>query len=777
MNVWHAALVLAAASAPAVAQVDFATTIHPILASRCAACHLGDRPQAGLSFASRHAMLKGGASGPAIQPGNAASSLLVKRITGLQIPRMPMGGEPLTPPQIAAIRAWIDEGAPWPEPMSAPAPSAWTAPLAPRHPAVPDGPATNPIDRFLDAYFRDHNLGPLPVSSDNLFTRRAYYDLVGLPPGEEALARFRADPSPDKRARLTAALLADSNNYAGNWVSFWNDLLRNDQGVNYAGLRKSITPWLAHALETNMPYDEMVRELVNPQGPNAPDGFLLGVNWRGDVNASQTSYMQAAQNTAQVFLGINLKCASCHDSFINRYKLKQSYGMAAMFAPASPLELVRCDVKQGVMTGPAFVFPELGSIPPDASLAERHAAAARMFTSPANGRLARTLVNRYWQRLLGRGLVEPVDDMDARPWYPDLLDWLASDFAAHGYDLKYLIAEIMGSRAYQYAAVPGAPDRTQSYLFRGPQVRRLTAEQFADTVSSITGEWRILAEGTGAVYSREWQLKSTALSRALGRPIRDQVFTTRNDDATTLQALEMMNGDTLAKVLRRGARRLLRELPPAPENVFDSGPMRKGVAPIDIRIAGAKKLWLLVEDSGSYDPARSAAGWSNLTVTGPRGETKLAALPTVSKFDNVSLTVDGAKRDGIIGVPLGTTLVFPIEGLGLTRLRGAAVVDDAGKRDDIETSARFFIFTEQPDPDELVRVTGPAPVAPPAPAGGADALMDRLFLQAMARRPNAEERRIARGFLLPGGATQISASGLEDLLWSLLMHPEMQYLW
>ncbi len=772
-----AALLLTLAALPLPAQVDFATSVHPILAAHCAACHLGDHPQAGLSFATRETMLKGGHDGPAIVPGNSAASLLYLHVTGKKTPRMPMGGDPLTPAHIASIKGWIDEGAPWPESMSDKAAEPWDAPLAPRTPAVPAGNAPNPIDRFLSAYFHARAVQPPALTNDDLFVRRTYYDLLGLPPDEKILATFRADTHPDKRARLVATLLADNKNYTHNWISFWNDLLRNDQGVNYAGMRKSITTWLAHALETNMPYDEMVRELINPQGPNAPDGFLLGVNWRGDVNASQTPYMQAAQNTAQVFLGINLKCASCHDSFINRYKLRQSYGMAAIFAPTPQLELVRCDVKQGVMTDPAFLFPELGAIPQNASLDERRAAAARIFTSPADGRLARTLVNRYWQRLIGRGIVEPVDDMDARPWNPDLLDWLASDFTAHNYDLKHLLTQIMTSDVYQYASVPGAPDRTSSYIFHGPQVRRLTAEEFADTVSAVTGEWRILQEGANAEFSREWQLKSTALTRALGRPIRDQVFTTRDEDATTLQALELMNGETLAKALHRGARRLLNELPPAPENRFDSGDMRKGEKPVDIDVRGASELWLLIHDSGSYDPARSIAGWLDLTLEGPNGGVKLATLQPQTPLRVVNVTGNVNSPSLAQCPPLDSPVVFNIAGKGFTRLHGFAAVDDSGSRDDIETKVRFFVFFEKPDPDELVRVSGAPPLPAPTPASNAGALIDRLFWRLMARQPNGKERAIAREYLIPPGTTGISPSGLEDLLWSLLMHPEMQYLW
>src|SRR5258708_14996056 len=181
--------------------------------------------------------------------------------------------------------------------------------------------------------------------------------------------------------------------------------MSNDQGVNYAGTRKSITPWLRKARDNNMPFNEMASALLNPTGEGDPDGFLIGVNWRGDINASQTPFMQAAQNSAQVFLGVNLKCASCHDSFINQYKLKQSYGLAAMFAETSDLELVRCDAKTGKHTGPEFLFPEVAVKPVSDSLADRRKAAPLSFTNPENGRFARTLVNRYWQRLFGRGLV------------------------------------------------------------------------------------------------------------------------------------------------------------------------------------------------------------------------------------------------------------------------------------------------------------------------------------------------------------------------------------
>src|SRR6187551_295730 len=164
-----------------------------------------------------------------------------------------------------------------------------------------------PPGRFAASYLSRHGVTePQPVP-DAVFARRVHLDAQGLLPSPEALRAFLADTATDKRSRLVANLLADNQKYAENWISYWNDLLRNDEGVSYysetAG-RKSITDWLLASLMANRPYNEMVSKLLNPTEPTDPDGFLIGVNWRGTVSASQTPALQAAQNTAQVFLGV-----------------------------------------------------------------------------------------------------------------------------------------------------------------------------------------------------------------------------------------------------------------------------------------------------------------------------------------------------------------------------------------------------------------------------------------------------------------------------------------
>src|SRR5438132_2806414 len=180
--------------------------------------------------------------------------------------------------------------------------------------------------------------------------------------------------------------------------------------------------------------------------------------------------MQAAQNISQVFMGVNLKCASCHDSFINDWKLSDAYGLANIYAD-TPLELFECDKPTGAKAATQFLFPELGSIEAEAKKPERLKRLASLLTNKQNGRLSRTIINRLWQKFLGRGLIEPVDDMEQPAWNPDLLDWLAEDLAEHGYDLKRSIGQILTSRAYQLPSVNFGEVKENKFVFRGPAVR------------------------------------------------------------------------------------------------------------------------------------------------------------------------------------------------------------------------------------------------------------------------------------------------------------------
>ena len=466
--------------------IDFAHDVMPILKQHCAECHTGARREGGLAMNHREQLLSGGESGDAVVIGNANESELLSRIIsddeGL---RMPPDGPRVPSEEVAILRKWIESGLPWDAGITL-GDSAWEPPLAPRQvplPAAIDG-RDHPIDRLLDHDLAERKMVP-PVVSDALFFRRASLDAVGLLPTPEALERFEQDTSVDKREKLIDRLLSDDVAYADHWLTMWNDLLRNDYtGTGFiTGGRKQITTWLYDSLRGNKPYDQMVRELISPSDVSA--GFIDGIQWRGETNASQTREIQFAQNISQVFLGINMKCASCHDSFIDRWKLSEAYGLAAIYSDHS-LEIHRCDKPTGETATARWIFPELGDVDPNASKARRLKQLAGLMTHPGNGRFTRTVVNRVWHRLIGRGIVHPVDAMHTRPWNEDLLDYLAVRFADDGYDLRRLIGWVMKSQAYQSRTVILESEPGEDYEYRGPMGKRMTAEQFLDCVWQIT---------------------------------------------------------------------------------------------------------------------------------------------------------------------------------------------------------------------------------------------------------------------------------------------------
>jgi len=474
---------------PADRHVDFQKDIEPLFEAACIKCHAKGKDKGGFSLENRERFLKGGDTDAGAVVGKSADSLIVQMVAGVDPDSvMPKKGTKWTAAQIGLLRAWIDQGAFWPAGITFARPPAGN--LQPREVALQTEPDANPIDALLTRY--THAKGdPYPERvDDRTFARRVYLDLIGLIPAPEQLETFLANPSPDKRAQLVKALLADREDYADHWLTFWNDLLRNDyRGAGFIdGGRKQISGWLRRALVENMPYDEFVSELIDPTP--ASEGFTRGIIWRGNVNASMLPPMQAAQNVSQVFLGINLKCASCHDSFVSDWSLEDAYGLAAVYSDQA-LELVHCDKPTGKKAAMRFLFPEVGALDATASKPERLHRLAQIITSPKDGRLSRTIVNRLWQRLLGRGLVEPIDDMDKPAWDRDLLDWLAQDLVSHHYDLKRTLEIICNSRAYQAAAVE-SPNEKEAYVFRGPLTRRLTAEEFCDALSALGDDWNRL---------------------------------------------------------------------------------------------------------------------------------------------------------------------------------------------------------------------------------------------------------------------------------------------
>ena len=304
-----AGLVLLFCSAPAhlesqntAATIDFDRDVHTIIATKCLACHSEEKRSGGLSLASYQDVLDGGRSGAAVRPGNSAGSLIIARITGETAPQMPFGLPPLSAAEINTIRYWIDQGA-RATPTSPPARGKWEAPLTLDKPEVPEPTWrtwTSPVDRFVSAYLKKDGVTEPEVVLDSVFARRAWLDIQGLLPTPEDLQKFLDDKSPEKREAAGGDAARRQPQVRGELDLFLErpaSQRRRRQLLFRDGFAQEHLDWLLDALE---------QPAVRPVRPAAaqsrwrrsdPEGFLIGVNWRGTVNASQTPAMQAAQNT------------------------------------------------------------------------------------------------------------------------------------------------------------------------------------------------------------------------------------------------------------------------------------------------------------------------------------------------------------------------------------------------------------------------------------------------------------------------------------------------
>ena len=541
--------------------------VRTILAHNCYTCHNATKTKGGLRLDKKEFIFKGGEDGPILVAGNPEKSDMIRRV---KLPAghddaMPSKGKRLSKEDIAMLEYWIQQGAPWP---TGPEKSLYrVAALEPRMPTLPKVATglNQPIDLFVNEYFKKNKISWQKSVDDRTYIRRVYLDVTGLNPSPESISAFIADPRSNKREMLVDKLLANNEGYAQHWLTFWNDALRNDySGTGYiTNGRFGITKWLYGSLKTNKPYDTFVKELISPTKES--EGFIRGIQWRGTINSSQSTEMQAAQNVSQVLLGLNLKCTSCHDSFISDWKLDDAYAFANVFS-SKTLEIHRCDLPTGRMAGYGVLYSSLGKIKETTITAERLVSLADILVQKKNGRLYRTLVNRVWAQLMGRGIVEPVDMMDNEPWSQDLLDWLASDFTANGYDMKRLMKQILISKTYQTPAMGLKESQmltASNFIFKGMMKRRITAEQFADAVSqsffplytdSALVKKMLPADIKNDIpFARASLVKNDPFLTALGRPNRENVSTSRISQANLLQALELTNGNKFNLSLRKGA--------------------------------------------------------------------------------------------------------------------------------------------------------------------------------------------------------------------------------
>jgi hypothetical protein len=419
-------------------------------------------------------------------------------------------------------------------------------------------PVNNEVDRLV--YLRHQKLGLLPseTCTDAEFMRRASLDAIGILPAPERARDFLADTRPNKRDLFINELL-EHPNYADHWAIKWGDLIRPNPsrvGVKPVYL---LDQWLREAFRKNMPYDQMVKELLTAEGSTHEYGPVALFRDKRDP-VDTTAFV------SQIFLGVRLDCAKCHHHPSEKWTQEDYYQLSAFFgqmarkgqAISAPISgepeywwyggkgQILHPITEAVMVPKPPDGPEMPYVAgqdPRVRLTDWMGASDNPF-------FAKAIVNRLWSEFLGRGIVEPVDDFRvSNPATNEaLLDWLAQDFIAHGYDLKHLIRTILSSRTYQLSSVPNEHNLVDNKNFSRAQKRRLSAEVLLDALDDLTGvrdTFSGLPPGSRAVMTWNHKLNSTFLD-AFGRPNASQECPCeRERKSSVIQALHLMNSSDL----------------------------------------------------------------------------------------------------------------------------------------------------------------------------------------------------------------------------------------
>ena len=453
---------------------------------------------------------------------------------------------------------------------------------------LPGGGATDQIDRRISERWKDEGVTPAPTADDYEYFRRLSLDLRGVIPTPEEIRAFAADSDPAKREKTVDAWLK-SDAYANWWAHRWTDDLMLYGTGKVREIHDAFRGWIRDALRTNMPYDRFVKRILTAKGPSELDpavGFLAA----GLFNAKEDATKDLVERAAKVFLGMQIRCAECHDHPFDDWTQEDFYGMASFFwqaraevrggggmegqsaaivddpargnpgipisqgAAKKPEEPKKPEAGKGVKSpaaGKQAVTPRWKSTGEGVGENEsRRAAFARILI--ADRQFARAAVNRYWGEFLGRGLIHPLTGFSAarKPSHPELLEELADDFVKSGFDVRQLIRSIVLSRPYQLSSKTGGPDsaRAAGRSFAQASVAPLMPEQLFECLVRATG----LDEekpnpkakpgaGTPRDGFREAFFKEFKPSLSPNEPATPAV------DPSISQALYFLNGDLVAR--------------------------------------------------------------------------------------------------------------------------------------------------------------------------------------------------------------------------------------
>ena len=438
----------------------------------------------------------------------------------------------------------------------------------------------NFVDQLVDQKLRNLRMLPSETCNDETFLRRASIDITGLLPTSAEVKKFVDEKDAAKRSKKIDELLA-KNEFVDLWALKWSELLQvrtgdNNQGGGYKATLSYYT-WLHEQLAKNVPINEIAQQLISGSGSNLE-------NPQANYYQLEQDPLKLAEDTAQAFFGIRIQCAQCHNHPFDRWTMDDYRGFVAFFTqigrkngedPRERIIFNRGDGESKHPIGDRVVPPKfLGGEAPDTKGKDRREVLATWIASPENPYFPRHIANLIWAQYMGRGIVEPVDDVRVSnpASNPELLDALAKKIVEYNYDLKKIVRDVCNSRTYQLTTRPNETNALDERNFAKATIRRMRAEVLLDTITQVTetkDKYKGLPAGARAVEVADGKTTSYFLT-TFGRSSRDTICSREEVGPTLSQALHLLNGTTIeGKIADGGVVKKLMTLNLAPREIAE----------------------------------------------------------------------------------------------------------------------------------------------------------------------------------------------------------------
>ena len=634
----------------------------------------------------------------------------------------------------------------------------------------PKTPTFNYIDKFVHQKLNKLRIIPSEVCSDEVFLRRVYLDIVGVLPNKEEHSRFLGSADPKKREKLVDELL-NRKEFVEIWVMKWAELLtiRTTQQISYKAMLRYYN-WLQNKIANNVPMDVMVQELLGSNGGTF-------TNAATNYYQNETNTLKVSENVAQVFMGMRIQCAQCHNHPFDRWTMDDYYSFGAFFSQIGrkrgedPREIIVFNSGGGEvkhLVGGRVMKPKfLGGDVPDVSGKDRRVVMANWLASAENPYFARNLANIVWAHFMGRGIIEPVDDV--RVSNPavneELLSEMASRFTSYNYDFKKLVRDICTSRTYQLSTQTNESNATDFSNFSHGALRRIRAEVLYDAISQVTetkDKFPGLPLGARAVQIANGNTSSYFLT-TFGRAKRESVCSCEVKMEPNLsQALHLINGSTANSKIQGG--KLVERRLSETRTAVDAANQVKATA-VKAQETATKNLTVVQEKvkqaqqtAQNTEKQLADATKAQQDAAGKQKQAAEAAQKDPANKDLKTAADQAAKTAG----DLETKRKTVAEDLAKAKKQLATVTAEQAAASKVKQAADVMVAKS----DEQIKIF--------SAQANPQHVVEELYVRCLSRKPTPSEIKSFTEIL---GATKVESQQqvLEDIFWALLNSQEFLF--